>query len=215
MLTKPVAESLGLGSMNGFRVTRVYPESEAHDAGIKRGDIITAVNGKGLRASRTQDASRLTRRIESMPVGETIELSVHRNDQNIAVPVTLEGTPSGTNEADESEAPTLEFTVRDQVYMDGIRNRWEQDLRGVIVTSVESGGWASLAGLSNGDLVVSINDMSVADTADFKDAIERIQSEKPEVVKAFVHRGYRTTFIFMEPDWPEDSDDELVEAEIK
>ncbi|MCH2152715.1 MAG: PDZ domain-containing protein, partial [Phycisphaerales bacterium] len=175
--------------------------SEAQIAGIERGDIITAVNGKGLRASRTQDASRLTRRIESMPVGETVELSVHRNDQDIAVPVTLEGTPSGTNEADESEAPTLEFTVRDQVYMDGIKNRWDQDLNGMIVTSVENGGWASLAGLANGDLLVSLNDLPVTDTASFEGAIRQIEQDQPAVVKAFVHRGYRTTFVFMEPEW--------------
>ena len=32
---------------------------------------------------------------------------------------------------------------------------------------------------------------------------DQIEQEQPAVVKAFVHRGYRTTFVFMEPDWPE------------
>ena len=203
VLTRPVAESLGLGKTMGFRVTRVYPASEAQAAGLQRGDIITAVDGKTLRASRSQDASRLTRRIETMPVGEPVDLSIIRNKEELVIPVSLEATPPSTNEAEEAECESLEFAVRDQVYMDSIKNRWEHGLTGVIVTSVENGGWASLAGLANGDLLVSLNDLPVTDTTSFEAVIDQIEQEQPAVVKAFVHRGYRTTFVFMEPDWPE------------
>ena len=201
VLTRPVAESLGLGKTMGFRITRIYPDSEAQAAGLQRGDIITAVDGKSLRASRSQDASRLTRRIEAMPVGEPVELTIIRKNEELILPVTLEGTPSGTNEAEEAECKSLEFAVRDQVYMDSIKNRWEHGLDGVIVTSVENGGWASLAGLANGDLLVSLNDIPITDTNSFEAAIGQIQQDQPAVVKAFVHRGYRTTFVFMEPEW--------------
>ncbi|MCH2132213.1 MAG: PDZ domain-containing protein [Phycisphaerales bacterium] len=211
VLTRPVAESLGLGRTNGFRITRVYPGSEAAAAGLTGGDIITAVNGSPLRASRPQDSGRLTRRIETMPVGETAELTLHRDGKPEMVAVTLEATPAGANSAENYEAETLEFTVRDLVYMDTIENRWGSDLQGVIVTAVENGGWASLAGLASGDLVVSLNDIPVSDTASFEDAISTIEAQRPDVVKAFVYRGYRTTFVFMEPDWPED--DELVDAD--
>ena len=128
-----------------------------------------------------------------------------RGDEKMSLEIEFEGTPAERNESDSADSEVLEFAVRDQTYMDGITTRWPDDSEGVVVTEVTGGGWASLAGLRQGDLVVSINDELVPDTEAFTAAIDSIESTRPDIVKIFVVRAYRTTFVFLEPEWPADA----------
>ena len=116
----------------------------------------------------------------------------------------MEATPSSVSETESAESELLEFTVRDPIFMDAIDKRWGDTVQGVVVTNVVSGGWASLAGLQQGDLLISMNDRPIADTASFESELARITDERPDVVKVFVLRDHRTNFVFIEPDWPED-----------
>ena len=201
VLTRPVSEALGLEKTRGFRITRVYPDTEAETAGLQTGDIIVAVDGGRMRASRAQDAQQLLRRIENLPVDSMVDLTILRDGNEVALPVRMEATPAEASESATAESEQLEFGVRTMSYMDTIRNRWSQTVRGVMVTEVENGGWGSLAGLRSGDLLVSIDDELVPDLDTFNRIIERLGQEKPAVVSLFLQRGHRTTFVFLEPEW--------------
>ncbi len=204
VLTKSVAKAIGLDGTKGFRVTRVYPGTEAEAAGLRTGDVITAIEGGKLRASRPQDAAQLPRRIESLPVDTPAEFTIVRDGEETDMSIMMEATPSSVSETESAESELLEFTVRDPIFMDAIDKRWGDTVQGVVVTNVVSGGWASLAGLQQGDLLISMNDLPIADTASFESELARITDERPDVVKVFVLRDHRTNFVFIEPDWPED-----------
>src|SRR5205085_4289137 len=66
VVTPDVATAIGQKDLKGFRVTQVYPGTEAAKAGLKVGDVLSALNGKALNASRIQDAEVLKRLIEAM-----------------------------------------------------------------------------------------------------------------------------------------------------
>jgi serine protease Do len=197
VVTPDVATALGAKDLRGFRITQVYPGTEAAKAGLLVGDVMTAMNGSDLKASRIQDAEVLKRRIENMSVGETAKMTVVRGGKTTEVSVVLEETPNTASEAKTSSDPDLEYKVRSIVFFDRVENRWPQDQKGVVVTEVTRGGWASLGGLSTGDLILRIQDEPVDDIAGFDAAVKRIKEAKPSIVSIFVRRGYRTNFVFV------------------
>jgi hypothetical protein len=73
------------------------------------GDVLTAMNGSDLKASRIQDAEVLKRRIENMSVGESAKLTVVREGKPTELAVLLEETPNTASEAKTSSDPDLEY----------------------------------------------------------------------------------------------------------
>ena len=201
VVTPDVATALGIKDIKGFRITQVYPRTEAEKAALKVGDVLVALNGSKLGASRIQDAEMLKRQIEQMSVGDEVTFSVLREGKPQDVKVALEATPKAAGEVKTATEADLEFKVRDVVFQDRIDNRWSPDQVGVIVTEVTSGGWASINGLNVGDLILKLQGEDVKSVAEFEAASKRLKEAKPPVVTVFVRRGYRTAFVFIDVDW--------------
>ena len=71
-------------SSPGPRITRVFPNSGAENAGLKVDDVITRVAGKLVK-----DAETLTNMVAAYRPGDTLELSLRRDDRDVAVRATL------------------------------------------------------------------------------------------------------------------------------
>jgi hypothetical protein len=69
---------------NGAQVTQVYPAGPAARAGLRAGDVISAVNGQ-----RVSSGSELIQKIEQEEPGARAELTVTRNNQQLELPITL------------------------------------------------------------------------------------------------------------------------------
>ena len=201
VLTPPVAEALGLGGTKGFRVTEVYPWTAARAAGLQVGDVITALDDEKLEAYRIQDAKDLQQLVESYSVGETAVFHVVRDGQPRTLTVKLEESPLSALDAEKEKEDLLEMTVRAITFMDKIKHHWKEDQTGVLVVECTSGGWANMGGLRPFDLIVKVGDYPVTDLKSFKEAMASVRKEKPEIIQFFVQRGYRTTYVFVEPDW--------------
>ena len=83
-----MAEALGLDHPTGIVVDDLYPGSPAAAAGLKRGDVIIAINGKSV-----EDAGSLRFRLATLDVGTTATLSVLRKHQALEIPVRLIAPP--------------------------------------------------------------------------------------------------------------------------
>ncbi|MCU0723290.1 MAG: PDZ domain-containing protein [Planctomycetes bacterium] len=201
VLTTDVAKALNLKGKTGFRITRVFPGTQAEKAGLKTGDIVTAINGGALKASRVQDSEMLNRRVENLVIGEKAALAVLRDGKESEMPVLLEATPS-SQEPKTAASEDMEFAVREILFADRVRNDWDLGQKGVIVVDAAMGGWAMLGGLRGGDLILEIDGQEVADVEAFKKTAKALQKARPEVVKVFVRRGNQTAFVFIEPEWP-------------
>ena len=68
----------------GIVVYGVTKNGPAEKAGIRKGDIITAIDGKTL-----ESAEEVQKILESYKAGDTVKLTVVRN-RNAEVPLTLE-----------------------------------------------------------------------------------------------------------------------------
>jgi len=201
VLTPEVASAVGLPGSTGFRVSEVYPYTEAAKAGLKPGDVLTALNGAALTASHPQDAQDFTHQIEALSVGDKAQLGVRRGAASLTLPVVLEGTPSAAAQAKTARSKELEFGVRGITLMDKVTNHWDDAQQGVVVTEVTSGGWAGIAGLHTDDLILSLNGQKVADTDAFTRVLSALVKSHPKTISVFVRRDTLTHFVFLAPDW--------------
>lgn len=137
-----------------------------------------------------------------MDIGAEAKLKVVRGKEEMEIKVTLEETPDTAADAKKSKDEFLEYAVRELTYMDRVERDLPADWKSLLVADVTSGGWADMAGLQAGDLLLSIQDKEIRSIKDYDEAIKSIAAERPKRVKVFVRRGQSTAFVFVQPDWP-------------
>lgn len=203
--TQPVlrelAKQIGGDSNMGFRVTRVYPRTLAAQSGLMVGDIITKLNGESVAPKSMQDAGMFQRAVRKLSIGGEAKLSVMRGKESKDITISTERTRITQEEAIRDSNRDFELTVRELTFFDLDENRWDENIKGVMVASVERAGWAGLAGVFEGDLIQRINNYDITDIQSYRKAMEAIAKEQPTRVAFFVLRGSRTQFKFAEPEW--------------
>ena len=83
--------TLRLGIDAGVFVMRVVPRSPAAAAGLKPGDTIFQVDGKVV-----EEPAEVQQIVEAAGVGQTLNLAVHRNGENLTIAVTAAPMESST-----------------------------------------------------------------------------------------------------------------------
>ncbi len=156
----PAAVNRVYGFKNGVLVAEVQPGGPADKAGLKAGDIITAVDGRSIK-----DGDDLVNDIASRRPGSTAELGFLRNGQTQDATVTIGdrdkifanlGNPqsqSGSEEQGDVCETKLGLIVRDApaAMIEKIH------IPGVVIESVRTGSFADLQGLEPGLVITRIN----------------------------------------------------------
>ncbi len=91
-LSPDLAQQFGLKSSKGALIADVTPGGPGAKAGLKQGDVITAIDGK-----KVEGADDLTMDVISHEPGTTVTLDVIRNSQPTTVKVTLGQRPGGVD----------------------------------------------------------------------------------------------------------------------
>jgi serine protease Do/serine protease DegQ len=165
-LTPDIAESMGLANVQGALVSQVVDGSPAEKAGIKAGDVVTAVNGKPVK-----DAASLRNAIGLLGVGEKVDIALMRDGKPRRVTAVIgeRDASAGAGGGGDAEAPA------------GHRGLDGADLAdaqggGVLVRSVAEGSPAAQRGLRNGDVIVGVGRTRVANVAEFRKATQGAQA---------------------------------------
>ena len=159
-VTADVAEQLGLSKdAKGVAITDIFPDSPAEKAGLKRSDVILAIND---RAVATLEELRLV--IAQMPPDSKIKLRLMRDSKERTLDVTLGKLAEKPNE--------LLAGVNIGKLTDELRKRAGLDPRvtGVVVTEVEPDS-PFAERLAAGMIIVEINRTAVTDIASAKSAL--------------------------------------------
>jgi serine protease Do len=204
VLTRELAEKVGLSDLSGVRVTRVLAEGAA--SGLKVGDIITAIDGTPIQASQPSDADLFATMIRQYRIGSSVELSIRRGAQDQKLPIKLAASPRLPREMKKYEDRDFEFRVRDLAAADRAASDMPDTQQGVLVEAVREGGWAALSHLADGDIILAIDGDTVADVAAVQQKMERVAREKPASVVMKVRRGIRTFFVELQTGWKHSAD---------
>ena len=202
VLTRDLSDALGLPrTTRGVRLAQVYPRTPAEKAGFKAGDLLFRIDGQIIQAYRTEDAEVFGNMIKEYKPDSLVLFSGMRDGNKLDLNVTLEKRPDPSNELPDYEEEIFEFTVRELSFGDRVSKRLEEKEPGLIVENVEPAGWASLAGLRQGDLILKINQETMSRVDDLETKMNQWIKEKKKRIVFFVKRGIHTLFLELEPDW--------------
>ena len=202
VLTSELAEAIGLEKESrGVRLSQVFPDTPASKAGLLAGDLIFRIDGQLIQAYRPEDVEVFGNMIKQYRIDSTVSFDVWREGERIELNATLDKRPTPSNELPEFEDSQLEYTVRELSFADRVFLRMSPEDKAILVENVESAGWAALAGLRQGDLLLEVNGNSIADISSMKAMINQIHESKPRQVIFFVKRGIHTLFLELEPEW--------------
>ena len=168
-------------SNGGVIVSVVTPNGGAAKAGIKPGDILTAVG-----AHQIKDGDDLVNDISARAVGSSVEISYLRDGKPHTANVTVGDRAkvyediAGKGPAD-SETPEQSDAGQSKlgITVTAIPQAAAAKLSipgGVTITSVTPGSFADEIGLGKGVLIVEINRQPVADEASYRAVVNRIKT---------------------------------------
>ncbi|HWL82344.1 MAG TPA: DegQ family serine endoprotease [Roseomonas sp.] len=199
--TQPVdaamAEALNLKEANGALVAQVQPNSPAAEAGIKAGDVVTAVGGTPVHSPRD-----LARQIASMPPGAKAELTMRRGGDEKKLEVKLaalqdEKASAGRQGGDEGSAERGSIGVglasTDEAARAGLD--LPQGTQGAVITQVRPGSPAAAAGLQAGDVILGVGDRAVKSPEQAANAIREARSGGKGAVALRVMRDGQQIFV--------------------
>ena len=164
-VTPAIAASLGLQGEHGTLVAVVTPNSPGAKAGLKQGDVILSFDGKEV--NRLHDLPRLV--AETAP-DSSATMKIWRGGQTSDLQVTLGELPNneevasaageeGQNDAARADALGMHLAaLNSQLRRDLHAGK---DVQGVVVTQVDPGSVADEVGLSEGDVLVAIDQQTV------------------------------------------------------
>ena len=203
VLTGELAGALKLKGATGVRLTQVYPKSSAEEAGLKVGDILTHLDGDAIQSSQPEDIEVLAQMLRQYKVGSEAEFTVVRPPESAGskIKVKLVERPKPEAQMKDYKDANFDFEARDVTYMDRVKNEWDGTQGGALVVATEPGGWAALAHLGVGDLILSIDGEGVSTVKDLEARMKSVAGKKPRHVSFFVKRGIHTMFIEMAPAW--------------
>jgi serine protease Do len=178
-----------LGVREGALVTEVVPNSPAAKAGIRAGDVITAVDDQRIRNSNDLQMAIMYRR-----PGERVTVTLVRDKKALVLSVILEERPEEGRSAAVPGISRFGITVQDLT--PELKSRYGIAREsGVVVVAVEPGSRAYWAGLQAGDLIVDVNRQPVSSTSDWNRIISQIREDE-EVLLTVIRAG-RTRFILL------------------
>ncbi len=171
-VTGEMASALGMARPGGVLVERIDPRSPAALAGLRRGDVIAAVNGRAV-----DDPDSLRFRIATLPVGGRAVLRVLRKGEASEIAFAVAAPPEDPprevtriqgrgNPLGGAVVANLSPALAEEIGFPG-------PAEGILVMQVEQPGAAARLGIEPGDVILRVNDREVPSVRALVQALER------------------------------------------
>jgi serine protease Do len=190
-LDQDLAEAMNLGDVHeGVIVNSVQDGGPSDKAGAKTNDVIVQFNGQPV---KNTDQLRLI--VARVNPGTTSDMVVLRDGRRVALHVKLgeypdDKEPVAANESEDNQSLGLQVGP---VTPDIARQLDMKTASGLVVMEVDPGSVAEDAGVQQGDLVKSVNQVKVSTTNEFRSALRKRTGDKPVLLQ--LQRGDNTFFV--------------------
>ena len=174
-LTPQIAQGLGLEEARGALVTRVLAGSGAAAAGVKAGDVVTAINGQRV------DSAQALHNFEGLStVGRTVDLEVRRDGKPLQLKATLKEQPRAV------AGDTLDPRLSGATFADLPESLRQAGINGVLVSEVARGSRAAQSGLAGGDVILAASSGAFTDLAGWRASFGQ---RPPQLVLSILRGG--------------------------
>ena len=195
--TKDLIDNYGLPTKGGALVSSVDEDGPARVAGLKVDDVIIEFNGKPV-LSNDEVVSLVTR----TPPGTTVPMKIIRDKKVMTLNVkveelNLQQEQGSGQSARRTREPAESVDTGFGMTLDPITAGAARELQlptgrgGAVVSSVDRTGPAALAGLQQGDVILTVQGNDVKSTSDVTSALAKIQTGG--TARLVVWRGGRET----------------------
>ena len=174
-----------LGAPYGVVIEAVEPGSPAEKAGLKGGDVISAVNGQPVKTGND-----LVNPIATSPIGSKVKITYYRDKQQRDTTATVEdrthvfpNTAGRVNNTPDDAVPTefglhVESLTPERAQRVGVEGQ-----KGVLVSEIEPTSFADDVGFQPGDVISEVNGKTVTSVDEYRKAISMLKAGENVVFK--------------------------------
>ncbi|MGL1920506.1 MAG: Do family serine endopeptidase [Hyphomicrobiales bacterium] len=177
-----IGESLGMKEAKGAFVAKIFKDSPAEDAGVKRGDVITEFNGQTV-----TDQAALPRIVASTEIDKDVTVVVIRDGEEIELSVKVgllkEGEKKALAEIKSEEEITIEgakiLDLELQELNDEIIEQFKLDegTKGLMIMGVDAGSVAAEKAVRPGDRILEAAQSEVNTYQELETKIEDMKEK--------------------------------------
>lgn len=170
---KDQGKDIDLGTMEGIYVAKVTEESAAEEAGLKEGDVITAIDGKEV-----NKMADLQEYLAKKRPGDKISISYLRDKKKSTKTVTLKNEQGNTQVVKKADLDVLGGNFR------AITDNQKQQFNigyGLEVLKVNAGKLKN-AGITKGFIIQRVNDSAIKTIDDLQNVVKEASTSKDPVL---------------------------------
>jgi len=199
-VTKDVAEAIGLGKAQGALVRGVEAGSPGEKAGVEPGDVITKFDGKAI-----EKPSDLPRLVGNTKPGTKSTLTVFRRGSSRDLSVTIaeiepdKPAKRATDRDEPAAKPSASAALKSLgLAVSDLSDAQKKELKlkgGVKVDAANDA--AARAGLREGDVILAVGNLEVANAREFEAAVTK--ADKAKSLSVLYRRGDWAQYALIRP----------------
>ena len=179
-LNADLAQAFDIEAKKGAFISEVMPGSAADKAGLKAGDVITAINGQSI-----SSFAEMRAKIATSGAGKEIDLTYLRDGKSNNAKVTLQSDDQTQTRAN-GLLPALDGAE--------LNNYDEKGMKGVAITKIKPNSLAEQRGLKSGDVIIGINRQKVENLGQLRKILE----SKPSAIALNIIRGDSNFYLLVQ-----------------
>jgi S1-C subfamily serine protease len=185
---KEKGNEIDLGTMEGIYIAEVVEDGAAEDAGLKKGDVITNIDGQ-----KVTKFGELTGIIAQKRPGDKISITYLRDKKKKTATLTLKNEQGNTKVVKTADVDVLGADFRPVTQA----TKASLDINyGLEVIKIK-GGKMKEAGIPKGFIILRVNDSAMRTVEDLEEAVKEASSTSDQVliVKGVFPTGKRGYFV--------------------
>lgn len=179
-LNADLAQAFDIEAKKGAFISEVMQGSAADKAGLKAGDVITAINGQAI-----SSFAEMRAKIATSGAGTEIDLTYLRDGKSNNAKVTLQSDDQTQTRAN-GLLPALDGAE--------LNNYDEKGMKGVAITKIKPNSLAEQRGLKSGDVIIGINRQKVENLGQLRKILE----SKPSAIALNIIRGDSNFYLLVQ-----------------
>jgi serine protease Do len=188
-LTPEIAKPLGISVTKGALVNDVVKESPADKAGVKRGDVIVAYQGREV-----PDASTLRNEAAISPIGGDARITLLREGKRQEITIKIGDLKDATKSLASSVKERLGAEVRALTPKEA--DQYGLSLgQGIVVSWISPKGPFGQVGFEVGDLILEVNGQAISSLENFLELISSVKANQRITLLAVDHATGKSGYV--------------------